>query len=182
MIWFTADLHFCHDKDFLYVPRGFSSIEEHDEAIVRNHNSVVDINDDVYIVGDWMLLDNEKAMEYISRLNGNLHFIIGNHDTPTRQALIEERYTVLGYATVVKYKKYIFYVSHYPTLTSNFDIDKPLKARVINLCGHVHTKDRFSDMDKGLIYHVELDAHNNYPVSVDEIIDDIKDYVGGRDV
>ena len=31
-------------------------------------------------------------------------------------------------------------------------------------------------MDKGLIYHVELDAHNCYPVSIDQIIEDIKMY------
>ena len=37
-IWFTSDLHFCHDKEFLYKPRGFNSIEEHDTAIIQNWN------------------------------------------------------------------------------------------------------------------------------------------------
>jgi hypothetical protein len=32
-------------------------------------------------------------------------------------------------------------------------------------------------MDKGLCYHVELDAHNNYPVLLDNIIEDIKEYL-----
>ena len=36
MIYLTSDTHFCHNKDFLYEPRGFQSIEEHDEAIVKN--------------------------------------------------------------------------------------------------------------------------------------------------
>jgi hypothetical protein len=31
-------------------------------------------------------------------------------------------------------------------------------------------------MNKGLIYHVELDAHNNYPVEINTIIEDIKTY------
>ena len=31
-------------------------------------------------------------------------------------------------------------------------------------------------MNKGLIYHVELDAHNNYPVLIDDIIEDIQHY------
>ena len=70
-----------------------------------------------------------------------------------------------------------FYLSHYPTLTSNLDSNEPLKARVINLCGHSHTQDRWADWDKGLIYHVEMDAHNCYPVLLDDIIEEIKNKV-----
>ena len=32
-IWFTSDLHFCHDRDFIYGPRGFKSVQEMNEAI-----------------------------------------------------------------------------------------------------------------------------------------------------
>ena len=32
-------------------------------------------------------------------------------------------------------------------------------------------------MDKGIIYHCELDAHNCYPVCIDTIIEDIKNYI-----
>lgn len=46
---------------------------------------------------------------------------------------------------------------------------------MINLCGHAHTTNPFADMDKGLIYHVELDAHGCYPISIDDIIEDIKE-------
>jgi len=77
---------------------------------------------------------------------------------------------------MIKINGYHFYLSHYPTITSNYDDDKPLNRRVISLCGHSHTNNRFQDMDKGLIYHVELDAHNNYPVDVETIIKDIKAY------
>ena len=31
-------------------------------------------------------------------------------------------------------------------------------------------------MGKGLIYHVELDAHHNYPVLIDNIIMDIEKF------
>lgn len=60
-------------------------------------------------------------------------------------------------------------------MTSNYN-DKGLFG-VINLCGHLHTTDRFWDMDEhGLIYHVELDAHNMRPVLIDNIIEDIKSF------
>ena len=38
MIWITSDLHLQHDKPFIYEARGFSSIQEHDEAIIKNWN------------------------------------------------------------------------------------------------------------------------------------------------
>ena len=75
---------------------------------------------------------------------------------------------------MIKDGKQSIYLSHFPTITSNYDIDKPLKARILNLCGHSHTKDPFADWDKGLIYHVELDAHNNKPVALEDIMKDIR--------
>lgn len=36
MIYLTSDLHFGHNKEFLYKPRGFNSIEAHDEQIIKN--------------------------------------------------------------------------------------------------------------------------------------------------
>ena len=33
-IYLTSDLHFNHNKEFLYEPRGFNSPEEHDEEII----------------------------------------------------------------------------------------------------------------------------------------------------
>lgn len=177
-IYVTSDFHFCHDKPFLYSPRGFCSIKEHDEAIIENFNKVVDWRDELYILGDVMLNDNETGIELLRQIPGHKHIIIGNHDSDTRVKLYRNIWSVdvLGYATMFKYNGLHFYLSHYPTLTSNWDYNKPLKARVINLCGHVHTTDRFKDIDKGLIYHCELDAHNCFPVSMDQICDEIREY------
>lgn len=175
-IYFTSDLHFGHDRPFLYEPRGFSFIQEHDETIIANWNSVVGPDDTVFVLGDLMLNDNEHGMECLGRLNGNLHIIRGNHDSDTRWMLYSmlPNATLHNWAGMLKYKKYTFYLSHYPTITGNYDLEKPLKAKVINLCGHSHTKNPFVDFSKGLIYHCELDAHNNYPILLDDIIQEIK--------
>ncbi len=176
-IWFTSDLHWCHNKPFLYEPRGFDSIYEMNEQIIKNINEVVDWTDTLYILGDCFLNNNEEGMSYMKRLPGEKHIIWGNHDTDTRKELmINEGFICHGHADMIKINGYHFYLSHYPTITSNYDDDKPLNRRVISLCGHSHTNNRFQDMDKGLIYHVELDAHNNYPVDVETIIKDIKAY------
>ena len=179
-IFLTSDWHFCHNQPFLYEPRGFKNINEMNETIIQRHNSIVSQEDDVIGRVDVMLNDNEKGIEYINQLNGNLHIICGNHDTSARikdYVNLKLNTEIWGYATPYKYKKYNFYLSHYPTLTSNLDNDKPLKARIINLCGHSHTQDRWADWNKGLIYHVEMDAHDCYPILLDNIIEEIKNKI-----
>lgn len=179
-IWVTSDWHFGHQQSFLWEPRGYNSVEEMNEDIIRKHNEVVGENDIVYFLGDAMLNDNECGKRCIEQLNGNIHMIRGNHDTNARIEIYKDCKNVVAvgsYAEVIKYKKYHFYLSHYPTLTSNFDGDRSLKQRVINLCGHSHTDNKFLDMNKGLIYHCDMDAHNCYPVLLDDIIEDIKEVV-----
>lgn len=60
MDYFTSDLHIGHDKDFLYKPRGFDSIEQHDTAIVKRWNDIVTPDDTVYILGDLCMSGNES--------------------------------------------------------------------------------------------------------------------------
>lgn len=173
MIWFTSDLHFCHNRDFIYGPRGFESVSEMNTALVRNIKEKVMPDDDLYILGDCFLEDNETGMALMRQLPGNIRIIFGNHDSNLRIKLLEAEFDCRGFADRLEYKGYTFLLSHYPSLTSNIT-DDSLKHSVINICGHTHTKDRFCDMDKGLIYHVEPDCHDNFPVSIDEIITDIR--------
>lgn len=176
-IFFTSDLHFSHDRGFLYEPRGFNSIEEMNETVINNWNSVVSNEDTVYILGDLILNDNEKGIECLNRLNGIKKFVIGNHDTDTRVQLYQDNgLECLGYATVIKYEKYHFYLSHYPTYSSNLEKDDRLTQHMINLYGHTHQKTNFYQ-DIPFMYHCGLDSHNNYPVSIDQIIEDIKNKI-----
>ena len=179
-IFITSDTHFGHDKDFIWQPRGFSSSEEHDRAIIENWNSIVSWDDEVYVLGDLMLGDNESGIRKLNQLNGKIYILYGNHDSNTRiqmYANIRPTILCLGLAYILKYRGYSFYLSHYPTITSNMDTDKPLNRRVISICGHKHTKNKFCDMDKGLIYHCELDCQNNKPILLDDIIKDIQTYI-----
>ena len=177
MIWFTSDWHIGHNKDFLYVPRGCSNIYEHDTLVIKNCNQLVKPDDELWILGDLALgIDEQEWNRVFYSINcQNIHFVIGNHDTDRRvdKYIDEYRMELHGYADVIKYsKRKRFYVSHYPTLCSNYDDNK--NNYTISICGHSHYKNRFQDMDKGLIYHVELDAHNMCPVSIEQIIQDIE--------
>lgn len=178
-IYITSDLHLGHDKEFLYRPRGYSNIQDHDKAVEACWNILVDPDDTVYILGDCVLNDTAAGIEILKRLNGHKHLIYGNHETQARMNAYREAgiFESEQYSTMIKYKKYNFYLSHYPTKTNNYDEDKPLRARVINLCGHTHTQDPFLEFDSfGLSYHCELDAHGMLPVDLDQIIENIKSY------
>ena len=61
-IWLTSDTHFGHDRDFLYKPRGFKNIWDHDKTIIENWNNIIQPNDEVYHLGDVMLGNNEYGM------------------------------------------------------------------------------------------------------------------------
>ena len=50
-IFVTSDTHFGHDREFVYGPRGFNSISEHDEAIIARWNETVSEDDIVYLLG-----------------------------------------------------------------------------------------------------------------------------------
>lgn len=182
MIYFTSDLHLFHDKDFLYAPRGFQNIYEHNEAIIQNWNNIITPEDDVYVLGDLMLNNNDGGIAAIKQLKGKIHIVRGNHDSDSRIKLYSQCYNVVEITEgqFFKYGKYHFFLSHYPCIVSNYDADKPLERRMISLCGHSHTPDKFQDMDKGLIYHVELEAHDLKPISIEEIINDIKEYIGQK--
>ena len=178
-IWVTSDWHFCHQKSFLWEPRGFKNEYEMNKEIIKRYNELVQPDDEVYCLGDLMLNDNDEGLRCIKHLKGRIHIIRGNHDSESRLQLYTSCWNIVEIieGKFLNYNGYHFYLSHYPCLCSNWDYDKPLKARTISLCGHTHTKDKFVDMDKGTIYHCEVDAHNCYPVEINQIIKDIEERI-----
>ena len=86
-IYLTSDFHFNHNKPFIFLERGFQSVDEMNKTLIENFNSIVKPNDDVYILGDCMLggADSlEKGLGLMSWLKGKLHLIRGNHDSEYR--------------------------------------------------------------------------------------------------
>ena len=179
MIWLTSDLHLFHNQEFIYKARGFDSIEEMNTEIERLWNEVVDDDDEVYILGDLMVCgkggSNEAGMGIVRRLKGKKHVILGNHDTKMRMAMYEEEESIVDvqYATMLRYKGYSFYLSHFPSITTNLQ-HETLKQGVINLFGHTHSKEKFYN-DIPFMYNVSVDAHGNRPVSIDEALKEIKE-------
>lgn len=173
-VWFTSDLHLFHDREFIWKARGFKSVDEMNSEIEKRWNATVGKEDHVYVLGDLMLGGaTNKGLEILGRLNGNIHIIIGNHDTDNRIELYKNLSNVrsVTYAAKVKYNGYKFYLTHFPCLTGNIEKES-LKQMSLNLSGHTHSKDKFF-YDLPYVYNVSVDAHDCTPVEVDEIIGDM---------
>lgn len=177
-IFITSDTHFCHAQPFLYEPRGFENVDQMNAAIIKRWNSLVEPCDEVYVLGDLMLNNTEEGLEYFKLLNGFKHIIIGNHDLDRRIELYKKlpNTIVEGFAARYKFCGYNFYFTHYPTLVSNFDCEEPLKRRLINVCGHSHTQHWDADINKGLIFHCEMDTNDCYPWNLEDIIYKLREY------
>lgn len=179
-IYLTSDLHFNHNREFIWKARGFTSVQEMNEKIIERHNALVRPDDDVYILGDSSLgggdeqiLAANKAL--IEQLNGKLHIIRGNHDTDRRVTMYKNCKNVIGpvlYADMIHYKGYHFYLSHFPTLTGNLEKES-LKQCTCNLFGHTHQTTNFH-MDMPYMYHVGVDSHDCKPVLLDDIIKEME--------
>lgn len=81
MDYLTSDLHLDHGNIIEYCNRPFDSVEDMNEVLVENWNSIIDTGDEVLFGGDLTISSNTAdLLDWFDRLNGNLVFIIGNHD------------------------------------------------------------------------------------------------------
>jgi calcineurin-like phosphoesterase family protein len=82
--FFISDTHIGHNgvtrflKDDGSKLRPWDNIQDMDEALVANWNSVVRPQDKVYHLGDVVI--NRRALPTLARLNGDKVLIKGNHD------------------------------------------------------------------------------------------------------
>lgn len=172
-IFVTSDMHFGHDREFIWKARGFASIQEMNEAYVQKWNETVTAEDDVYALGDLMLGDTSN-IEYLKRLNGKIHIVLGNHDTSNREKMYRELPNVVEVAEVgirLKYKKHHFVLTHYPMMTGNLEKES-LKQMSLNLYGHTHQTSNFYN-DMPFMYHVGVDSHDGVPVLLDDVIEEM---------
>ena len=77
----ASDTHFGHENVVAYCRRPFRNASEMDAIMQKRWNDVVRKEDDVLFLGD-LSYGNGRQTNYtwLSRLNGNVHFLRGNHD------------------------------------------------------------------------------------------------------
>jgi len=134
--FFIADLHLGHKNCLAFDNREFASIEDHDRALVDRWNSVVGIDDDVWVLGDISWHGPQKTIELISQMNGTKHLCIGNHD----KKLLRNKDVRALFSEIVDYKEIQLdsntgiVLCHYPIPCYNNHF-----YGWYHLYGHVHT-------------------------------------------
>lgn len=173
MIYFTSDTHFCHSNIINLTNRPFKDVKEMNTTLIRNWNSCVADNDEIYILGDLIYKGTaDEANAILERLNGKKYLIRGNHD----KFLDDENFNnsifewVKDYY-VLNYKKTKFVLFHYPIL----EWDGFFKGD-IHLYGHVHNAGKGYDQNNRLSVlgkhsmNVGVDVNKFFPVSIESII------------
>lgn len=80
-----ADMHLGHRSIIKFLrpdgskERPWDNVEEMNEALIANWNSVVRPKDTVIVLGDFVI--NRSALPLAARLNGTKELVMGNHDT-----------------------------------------------------------------------------------------------------
>lgn len=77
--FYTSDQHFDHENIIKYCDRPFSSVQEMNDAMVYNWNSVVKPTDVTVVLGDVSI--SKAGLEHVKRLNGRKILVPGNHDS-----------------------------------------------------------------------------------------------------
>lgn len=83
----TSDLHFGHKNilNFCADTRPWGDVDEMNEGLIQAWNDVVTDGDVVFHLGDFCYKAKKGyEQELISRLNGEIIFIMGNHDQVIR--------------------------------------------------------------------------------------------------
>lgn len=128
--FFIADMHLGDSNIILYENRPYRNIEEMREFMLYNWNSVVSSDDEVFIVGDFIdFLGTSNPKEILSRLNGKIRLIIGNHDIGYEDFYRENGVDVIEYPII--YKNF-WIVSHEPMYMNE-------NMPYVNIFGHVHS-------------------------------------------
>ena len=121
-----ADTHFGHVN--MAIKRGFNSVEEHDEHIIEQWNSVVHKRDMTYILGD-ITMEKKDSYPLLDRLNGRIIVVLGNHDKA--QHIVELLNYVEAVSGMTKYKG--IFLSHCPIHPREMEYRVPY-----NIHGHIH--------------------------------------------
>ena len=156
MYFFTADQHFAHKNIIRYCKRPFGSIEEMDNTIINNFNSVVTKKDHTIHVGDFTFKNPEK---YIKQLNGSHTFLRGNHDR-----WMNKQYHEIWCRTI---EKQHVVACHYAMRVWN-------RSHYGSWQVYAHSHGELEPI--GLQWDAGVDNNNFYPVSFEELKEIFKKY------
>lgn len=171
MIYFTSDTHFWHSNVIKYSNRPFDNIEQMNDVLIKNWNSVVKPEDQIWHLGDFSFANQEKTKEIFSRLNGKINLVFGNHDQTLKKIANFKLYNyVESYQDYkeLRVNNQLYVLMHYPLLSWN-------KGHYGSYHLHGHSHGTLNHLNTETRLDVGVDNFNYTPVSIEEVNNILKD-------
>ncbi len=183
-IFFWSDLHLGHNRDFIFGPRHFTTVEEHDEALIGRWNKKIPAGATVFVLGDFIFGPDAEArlQDILMNLTGGRIFIMpGNHHSGVRQLkqsngrrfeLAKKEIIMIDNLYEIEVNRQHLVLSHYPMISWN-----KMGHGAFHLYGHVHgriTEGRKDGKGFGKMLDVGIESCPE-PVSLAEVVEIMKD-------
>lgn len=148
--FYISDFHWGHQEMVNYDNCPFDTIEEQEEAIIRNWNKRVRQQDTGYILGDVSYKPRDETLDTLAQLNGNVIVLKGNHDRWIQPAndYCPDCLTIKDEA--FGQETYVF-LCHYPCAVWDREHDGG-----VHIYGHVHSRMN----NDGTMRHAVLDHYD----------------------
>lgn len=172
-LFIAADHHFEHlniIKRFQFRP--FADCAEMEKEIIKRHNDRVSKGDRVILIGDmfWRKCDVEHALDILDAMNGQKHYVLGNHEETlekitgvarfSRFVTVTESYKVdlapFGY----KESRYLF--------CAHFAHRVWPKSHIGSWHAYGHSHGALPDDPTAKSMDVGVDTNNYYPYSIQD--------------
>ena len=140
-IFYIADWHYSHANSLHFDNRPFKNVEEMNEALITNWNSVVSPGDTVYVLGDMFWCKTTEAIAVMDKLNGQKVLVQGNHDR-VHDAQFRSKFVKIDEYMEIKDGDRNVVLCHYP-----IPCFKNHFYGWIHLYGHVHTSFEYNMME-----------------------------------
>lgn len=169
-IWVISDTHWDHAnilnfKDSDGRPtRGFDDVEEMNEHMIQQWNSVVKPGDKVYHLGDVVFGDRKQEWmdTNMPRLNGQKRLIVGNHDNIKFHA-------AGGWWSKIDlwrmWPEFGLLFTHVPVHNSTLGEGRFDGKTMVNVHGHIHTNPSPSEYHKCVC----VEQVNYTPANIEEL-------------
>lgn len=182
-VFFTSDFHLFHNNVLIFDKRPFVDVHEMHVAIEGGWNEVVKPNDVVIYLGDLSFArreDKASVDAILSRLNGTIHFVMGNHDKFDEIKKMSRFQSVQDYLEVRikqvdnnKTVETMFCCMHYPIYSWN-------KSHHGSIMVHGHSHMSLSELEfhkTKKIFDVGVNGWDYKPISYLQVIEKLSQVV-----
>ena len=164
-IFVISDTHFGHSNILTFtnydgsMVRSFSSCEEMDELMIENWNKTVSDQDIIYHLGDVYF---GKGYNHLHRLKGRKRLIIGNHDNPKSEYLINSFEKIMMWRM---FPEFNLLLTHVPVHESTLGERRFKNVPMTNIHGHNHC----NPSPAGNYKCVCVEQTNYMPINIEEL-------------